>query len=194
MLASGSQTRLRMLRRAGVPVQAMAARIDEEAIRQSLETERVQPAEMSVVLAEMKARKVSQAHPEQMVIGCDQILEFEGRALGKARSLAEMREQLSAFRGQSHQLHSSVVVYRASVPAWRHTASARLTVRNFSDTYLEHYVARNGKGLLDSVGCYRIEDEGIRLFSAVEGDYFAICGLPLIPLLTYLGDAGALTG
>ena len=194
ILASGSQTRLLMLQRAGVPVQAVVARIDEEAIRRSLEAEQVQPAEMSMVLAEMKARKVSQAHPERMVIGCDQILEFEGRALGKARSLTEAREHLAAFRGRTHELHSAVAVYRTSRSAWRHTATARLRARNFSDAYLEQYVARHGEQLLDTVGCYRIEEEGIRLFSSVDGDFFAICGFPLISPLPYLGDAGALAG
>jgi septum formation protein len=138
----------------------------------------------------MKARKIAEKTPGAIVIGCDQVLGFKGRAHGKSASLAEARQQLMAMRGQAHSLLSAVVLYYEGKPQWRHIGEAKLTMRNFSESWLDGYLNRNWATLRHSAGGYLLEEEGVRLFSAVEGDYFTILGLPLLPLLGYLGDRG----
>jgi septum formation protein len=127
-----------------------------------------------------------------LVLGCDQILEFRGQAWSKPKSREEAHHQLSALRGQMHVLWSAAVLYRDGAPIWRHIGEARLTMRTFTDSYLSGYLDRNWPQIAGSVGGYRIEDEGVRLFSAISGDHFTILGLPLIPLLLYLSDQGAI--
>ena len=190
LLASASPIRLQLLRNAGLEVTAQPARIDEEAIRQALEADAASPREIADALAEMKARKIAEKHPEALVLGCDQVLCFKNRAFGKAKTLAEARAQLSALRGQSHQLISALVLYDGGQPIWRHISEADLTMHPVSDLYLDAYLARNWDDLRDTVGCYKLEEEGIRLFSALSGDYFTILGLPLLPLMGYLGTRG----
>lgn len=190
VLASASETRLRLLRAAGLPVSARAARLDEEAIRAALEAEDATPRDIADTLAEMKARRVGEATPGAIVIGCDQVLDFKGRAWGKAATPDTARDQLRALRGQTHRLLSAIVLYHDGVPQWRHIGEARLTMRDFSDEWLEGYLSRNWDSLRHSAGGYLLESEGVRLFTAVEGDYFTVLGLPLLPLLGYLGDRG----
>lgn len=190
VLASSSETRLRLLRAAGLPVSAQSARIDEEAIRAALETEEASPRDITDTLAEMKARKIGERTPGAIVIGCDQVLDFKGRAWGKSPTRDAARAQLIALRGQTHRLLSAIVLYHEGQPQWRHVGEARLTMRHFSDDWLDGYLTRNWDSLRHSAGGYLLEEEGVRLFSAVEGDYFTILGLPLLPLLGYLGDRG----
>jgi septum formation protein len=190
ILASASTIRLQLLQQAGLQVTAKAARIDEEAIRQSLQAETARPRDIADALAEMKARKLSDKTPGALVLGCDQVLAFQSHLYGKPASLSEAREQLLALRGQTHELISALVLYDDGKPVWRHAETARLTMRTFSDRYLEDYLARNWHSLQNSVGGYKLEEEGIRLFSAVVGDYFTILGLPLLPLLSYLTTRG----
>jgi septum formation protein len=141
-------------------------------------------------LAEAKAWKVAQSFPDALVIGCDQVLDFAGQAWGKAETADAARAQLRTLRGQTHLLHSAVVLYDHARPIWRHLGEVRLTMRGFTDTFLDDYFARNWDAARSSVGTYRIEEEGIRLFSRVEGDHFTALGLPLLPVLSYLGDRG----
>ncbi|WP_426032340.1 Maf family protein [Cypionkella sp. TWP1-2-1b2] len=190
LLASASPIRLQLLRNAGFEVRAQPARIDEDAIRQALQADAAPPREIADALAEMKARKLAEKNTDALVLGCDQILAFKGRVFGKPETPDEARAQLSEFRGQTHQLISALVLYDGGKPIWRHMSEAKLTMRPLSDSYLDDYLTRNWHSLRESVGGYKLEEEGIRLFSTVEGDYFSILGLPLLPLIGYLGTRG----
>ncbi len=118
------------------------------------------------------------------------MLEFNGKAWGKPETITEARAQLCEFRGKTHHLLSAAVLYHEANPVWRHVGKVRLTMRDFSDAWLDEYLARNWESIQHSVGGYKLEEEGIRLFSNIEGDYFTILGLPLLPLLGYLGQRG----
>jgi len=194
VLASASAIRLSLLTAAGLEVTARPARIDEAAIRAALEAEAASPRDIADALAELKARKVAGQQPDATVIGCDQVLEFQGRVWGKPDSADAARAQVLALCGQTHRLLSAVVLYDRGEPVWRHMGEARLTMRAVSEGYIDGYVSRNWPGLADSVGGYKLEEEGVRLFSAIEGDYFTILGLPLLPLLGYLGQRGMIAG
>ncbi|PZX58986.1 septum formation protein [Cereibacter changlensis] len=190
ILASASETRLALLSAAGLQVTALPARIDEESMRAALEAEEASPLDIADALAEAKARKLAERHREALVIGCDQVLAFQRQVWGKPETPEAARRQLRALRGQTHRLLSAVVLYEAARPVWRHVGEVRLTMRDFSDDWLEGYLARNWDSVKSSVGGYKLEEEGVRLFTDVEGDYFTVLGLPLLPLLTYLGQRG----
>ncbi len=190
LLASASETRLSMLRAAGVPVEARPARVDEESVRRALEADGAHPRDVADTLAEMKARKLAERFPEALVLGADQVL-AQGRTLfAKPESPQEARDQLARLRGGTHRLLSAAVLYDQGAPVWRIVTEAQLTMREFSDRYLDDYVQRNWGTIRYSVGGYRIEEEGVRLFSAIQGDHFTILGLPLVPLLNYLSTRG----
>lgn len=190
ILASQSSIRLQLLRQAGLTVEAVAARVDEESIRLSLEGEGASPRDIADTLAEMKARKVAERFPSDVVMGCDQVLSFQRQVWGKPETPDAAKAQLLALRGQTHKLLSAIVLYETGKPVWRHLGEVRLTMRNFSDDWLAGYVARNWDSIRHAVGAYKLEEEGVRLFERVEGDYFTVLGLPLLPLLSYLGLRG----
>ncbi len=146
---------------------------------------------MSDALAEAKAVKTSLKRPG-LVIGADSILELNGKLYDKPEDLAAARHQLTALRGRAHRLCSAAVVAKAGAPIWRHVAAATLHMRNYSDAFLDRYIAAEGEALLSSVGCYRLEGLGVQLFDKIEGDYFTILGLPLLPVLDYLRVQSAL--
>lgn len=190
ILASTSPIRLQMLRAAGLTVEATAPRVDEASIRDALVAEGAHPRDIADALAEMKARKVAKKRPGDLVLGCDQVLELDREIFAKPETPDEARNQLRQLRGKSHKLQSAIVAYESAEPVWRHTAEARLTMHQISDAYLDDYVARNWESIRHSVGGYKIEEEGVRLFSAISGDHFTILGLPLLPLLAWLETRG----
>lgn len=192
VLASGSTIRSEMLRRAGVPHSVRPARVDEDSVRAALRAESAPPRDVADALAETKARKVAAAAPHDLVLGCDQVLAIDGDILAKPESRAEAADQLRRLRNTRHQLLSAAVLYEDAAPVWRHVGVARLHMRDFSDAFLEAYLDRNWPEVQSSVGAYRIEEEGVRLFSRVEGDHFTIMGLPLMELLNHLTLRGVL--
>jgi septum formation protein len=192
ILASASSIRSRMLQQSGVTFDVQTARVDEEMVRNALVAEQAPARDIADALAEMKARKVSDRHPGALVIGCDQVLSFEKTVLSKPPTRDAAREQLTALRGNRHQLLSAAVIYEDGQPIWRFVGTVRLVMRDFTDSFLDSYLDRNWPDVADSVGAYKLEEEGVRLFSRVEGDYFTVLGMPLLEILNYLTVRGDL--
>ena len=192
ILASGSKARASVLAGAGVTFEVAIAGVDEAAMKAGLLAQGNGPREVADALAELKAVRVSRKHPGALVIGADQTLDLAGRLFDKAETMAEARDRLQHLRGKTHKLHSAVVVARDGEVIWREVPAARLTMRPFTDEFLDAFLARGGESLLGSVGCYRLEDDGVQLFSRIDGDYFTILGLPLMGLLDLLRRHGAL--
>lgn len=190
-LASTSRARRALLEGAGVTFEAVDSGLDEEITKAWLKSQGAWPRKIAEALAEAKALKAAEDR-EGLVIGADQTLEFETGLFDKVATLDEARDRLKLLRGKPHQLHSAVVVAKDGVAVWRERVSATLTMRDFSDAFLEDYLATEGAAALGSVGCYRLEGPGAQLFASIEGDYFAILGLPLLGLLAFLRENGAL--
>ena len=191
ILASKSAARRAVLDGAGVAYEAVVAGVDEDAVKTRMLATGAGPREVADALAELKAVRVS-CNRQGFVIGADQTLDLDGRLYDKADDVATARDRLITLRGKTHRLHSAVVVARDGAPIWRETATATLTMRDFSDAFLDAYLATEGEAALGSVGCYRLEGPGAQLFSNIEGDYFAILGLPLMGLLDLLRRHGEL--
>lgn len=192
ILASTSKIRSKLLDSAGVSHDVVASRIDEDSVKKALEAEGAPPRDIADTLAEMKARKIAEKGQGGLVIGCDQVLSLKGKILSKPKTIEDARGQLNALRGETHQLLSAAVIYEDLKPVWRHVGVARLSMRDFSDDYCDDYLGRNWDSIRWSVGGYKIEEEGIRLFRMVQGDTFTIQGLPLLELLSYLTLRGTL--
>jgi len=192
VLASGSATRARMLADAGLPILIDRAAVDEEEIRAAFLAEGRDAAACAAALAEAKATRVSARHVGALVLGADQILDCAGRWLEKPRDIEAARTQLKLLRGRRHALITAAAVVRNGALIWHTIDRAHMTMRAFSDGFLDDYVATAGAELLDSVGAYRLEGLGAQLFERVEGDFFTILGLPLLPLIDFLRGHGAL--
>ncbi|KIC24356.1 MULTISPECIES: Maf family protein [unclassified Leisingera] len=192
VLASGSEIRAHLLRQAGIDFECDVPRLDEDAIKSALLAEQAPPRDIADALAEAKARKISGKHSGKLVLGCDQVLDFEGSLLSKPVSPEEALHQLKEMRGKRHMLLSAAVIYRDGEPIWRHVGQVRLVMRKCSDSYLEDYVARNWDSIRHAVGAYKLEEEGVRLFASIDGSYFNVLGLPLMELISYLGLQGVI--
>lgn len=194
ILASTSDIRAQLLRNAGVSFDIIKARIDEDSVKHAMQAEDAPPRDIADALAEMKARKVADKFPDAMVIGCDQVLALDKQILSKPTSPEDAKQQLQQMRGERHMLLSAAVIYHEGKPVWRHIGQVRLRMRDVSDAYLDGYISRNWDDIRHSVGAYQLEAEGVRLFHSIEGDYFNVLGLPLLPLLAFLTLRGVIEG
>lgn len=192
VLASGSRIRAELLNNAGLQIDIDPADIDERAVEAPLLEAGFSPEDLASVLAEAKANDVSLRRPGDLVVGADQILAFEGNRYTKPVDMEAARRQLLQFSGKSHELHSAVVLSCGGKAIWRHVATARLSMRSLTPQFVGNYLAETGDVALSSVGAYQLEGPGIQLFEAIEGDYFTILGLPLLPLLEELRQQGIL--
>ncbi len=192
ILASGSEIRSKLLSNAGIAHTIEKARVDEESMKAALHADGATSRDIADALAEMKALKVANRYPDRMVLGCDQVLDFKGEVYSKPRSPADALDHLKAMRGKEHKLLSAAVIYDQGEPVWRHVGVVRLTMDMSSDSYLRDYVERNWESIRHSVGAYKLEEEGLRLFTQIDGDYFTILGLPMMELIGYLKVKGVL--
>ena len=192
VLASGSRARREMLAAAGVPFTVQAADVDEPAIRARMRKAdaNVDPKKIAAALAAAKAEDVSGKIGGSLIIGADQVLALGDELLSKAPSLEVAREALRQLRGRTHELHSAVAFAERGKIVWAHVGTARLTMRDFSDAFLDDYLLRAGDHVGHSVGAYELEGLGVQLFDKIEGDYFTVLGLPLLPVLAELRQRG----
>lgn len=192
VLASASEVRRRLLEDAGVSIRVVPAHVDEAALRDGLIAEAAPHFAISETLAELKAQQVARRTPGEIVIGADQILVCEDAVFEKPEDAAGVGEHLRRLRGRPHRLLSAVCAVRDGDVLWHHNDAATLHMRDLSDAFIDAYVAAVGERARSSVGAYQLESVGSQLFSRIEGDYFTILGLPLLPLLDFLRNNGIL--
>jgi len=192
VLASTSESRARLLAAAGIGVESVAPGVDEHPVKVKHAASRMRADQLAAALAELKATAVSRQHPEALVIGADQVLDCDGKWFDKPAGREAAKRQLKELRGRRHRLVTAVAVAAKGEVEWRHVENAVMTMRVFSDAFLDTYLDQAGEAAFGSVGAYQLEGLGALLFAKVEGDYFAILGLPLLPLLDHLRRAGAL--
>lgn len=192
VLASGSEARAAMLRAAGVEFEAVASRIPEAAYKERYLPGEDLPEQVAHALAEAKAMAVSEVMPGRLVLGADQVLVFEDEIFDKPSAFSDARRQMRRLRGRDHSLISAAVLVRDGVAVWHGMGSAHLWVRDYTDAFLDRYLAQEGDAVLNTVGGYRIEGLGAQLFDRIEGDYFSVLGLPLLEVLAALRDEGVM--
>ena len=194
ILASSSASRQMLMRNAGLTFSAIPADIDERALDEQLEKNGAKPEEVALELAKAKALSVSALHPQALVLGCDQTMALGARVYHKPKTMAEAEAHLLSLSGKVHRLNSAAVLARDGDVVWQTISSAELSVRNLSAEFVSRHLQRVGEKALTSVGAYQLEGEGIQLFTSIEGDYFTILGLPLLPLLMKLRDMDVIDG
>ncbi|MEM9375562.1 MAG: Maf family protein [Pseudomonadota bacterium] len=191
VLASGSASRRALLAGAGVAAVSVTPNVDEVMARQGMRADGIPVRDQAMRLAEMKAIKVSMQEPG-LVIGGDQMLNLEGVAFDKPADLAAASAYLRKLSGKTHILETAIVIAESGTPVWRHLAQPKLSVRTLSETFIANYVETCGDALLNTVGAYQLEGPGAQIFNRIDGDYFSVLGLPLLPLLDYLRVRGVL--
>jgi septum formation protein len=199
VLASSSATRRALLTRACIAFEALPAAVDEAALKEACQAEGIPPEDAAIILAEAKAERIARRVPDALVIGCDQLLvcrmeDGKDRWFDKPADLDAARAQLQALRGKTHRLVTATVAWRNGARIWQDVTIPRLTMRAFSDAFLDAYLAAEGEAICASVGAYRLEAMGVHLFSRVDGEHSAILGLPMIPLLGFLRGHGVIEG
>lgn len=192
VLASSSPFRRMLMENAGLTFESRAAEIDERKIEAGLEG--ASPDQVALTLAKAKAVDVTRHFPGALVIGSDQTMSLGSRVYHKPKTLAEAKENLLSLSDKTHRLNSAIAFARDNEIVWEHVAHADLTVRALNETFVDRYLSRVGEKVYGSVGAYQLEGEGIQLFSRIEGDYFTILGLPMLPLLEKLRELGAIDG
>lgn len=190
ILASSSDIRAKLLQNAGLSFETSAARIDEDAVKAAFLSDDSPARDLADTLAEMKALKIGRKRPDALVLGCDQVLSHSGAILSKPDTPDAAKDQLSRLSGQKHQLLSAIVAVEEARSIWRHVGVVTLHMRSLSENYIDAYVTRNWDSIRHSVGSYKLEEEGVRLFTAISGDYFTVLGMPLLPLLNWLAVRG----
>ncbi len=190
VLASASVTRCEMLRRAGVPVTVAPASVDEDEVKKALQADSATAMQAAETLAELKATRVSAQQGTALVLGADQVLDCEGRWFDKPPDRATAAAHLRALSGKRHTLATSVCLVRGGARVWHYNEAAHLTMRPLSDDFVASYLDAAGDDVLSTVGAYQLEGVGAQLFAHVEGDFFAILGLPLLPVLDVLRTHG----
>ena len=194
ILASSSPFRRMLMENAGLHFQAIAADIDERAIEAPLERDGAGPDAVALVLAKAKAKEVSDRYAGSLVIGSDQTMSLGSQVFHKPNTMADAENHLRTLSGQTHRLNSAIALARNGDIIWEHVSHADLTMRELPADFIHRHLTRVGEKALSSVGAYQLEGEGIQLFSKIEGDYFTIVGLPMLPLLQQLLELGAIDG
>ncbi len=192
VLASASSARAALLRAAGIAFHSEPAELDEASLRNALVAQNTSPEEIALALAEAKGLKISTRRPAANVVAADQILWLNGEVLAKPADLAAARLQLLCLKGRRHDLVNGLCLVRDGQVVWRHSDRVVLTMRDFSDAFLDGYLSAAGETMLTSVGGYRLEGPGAQLFKTIEGDYFSVLGLPLLALLEFLRQDGVI--
>ena len=192
ILASKSKVRALLLKNAGLSFVSVDAAIDEEQVKLSYINAGYTPRDVADVLADMKAKKISNRFPNQLVIGCDQILSFREQIISKAKNINDLVHQLKVLEGNEHIVYSASVVYINNKPEWRFIGSANMTMRSLSDDFILKYVEDNWKKIQHSAGGYELESSGASLFSKIDGDHFSVLGIPLLQLIDYLINRGVI--
>ncbi len=194
ILASSSPFRRMLMENAGLHFQAIAANIDERAIEAPLEENGASPDAVALVLAKAKAKEVSDRFPNSLIIGSDQTMSLGDQVFHKPKSMADAENHLKTLSGKTHRLNSAMALARNGDIIWEHVSHANLTMRALSSDFIHRHLNRVGEKALSSVGAYQLEGEGIQLFSKIDGDYFTIIGLPMLPLLEKLRELGTIDG
>lgn len=192
ILASQSRFRAGLLAAAGVAVETMPAHVDEADVKQAARAEGASAEDTALLLASLKVERIARRHPEALVIGGDQMLVCEGTWFDKPPDMAAARAQLLALRGKAHTLVTAVLCQRGDQRVWQHIARPRLVMRDFSEAFLDQYLALEGEVLTTTVGAYRVEGPGLQLFDRIEGEHSEIVGLPMLALLGFLRQHGVL--